>query len=101
MVVCVQLGGVPWVMPNRVVELLACWPGGFRWHSAASIWVAIPHCIIWTIWREWNNRTFEGEEQSIIELKCSFILSLFEWITAFSALFFSSLLVFRDLCSFV
>ena len=49
MVICVQLGGVPWVMPNRVVDLLACWHGGFRQHSAASIWGAIPHCIIWTI----------------------------------------------------
>lgn len=94
MVVCVQLGGVPWVMPNRVVELLACWHRGFQWHSAASIWNAIPHCIIWTIWREWNNRTFEGEKQSITELMRSFILSLFEWITAFNALSFSSLLEF-------
>ena len=50
-------------------------------HTAASIWGVIPHCVVWTIWREQNNRIFEGEELSIIELKRIFILSLFEWIT--------------------
>ena len=81
-------------MPNRLNALLACWHGGVRCHTAASIWGAIPHCIVWTIWREQNNRIFEGEERSIIELKCIFILSLFEWITALSGLSISSLLDF-------
>ena len=92
--------GVSWVMPKRVGELLACWYGGVWRHRTASIWGDIPHCIIWTIWREWNNRTFEGE-WSITELKHIFILSLFEWITSLSGLPISSLLDFLDLCSFV
>lgn len=81
-------------MPNRLIELLACWNGGVRCHTAASICGAIPHYIVWTIWREQNNRIFEGEEQSIIELKRIFIFSLFELITVLSGLPVSSLLDF-------
>lgn len=72
-----SLFGVSWVIPNWFIELLACWHGGVWCHTAASIWGAIPHCIVRTIWREQNNWIFEGEERSIIELGI-FILSLFK-----------------------
>jgi len=101
-ITCGRLCSAFWVYLGLCLdpgELLACWYGGVWCHTTASIWSAIPHCIMWTIWREWNNQTFEGE-QSITELKHIFILSLFEWITAFSGLRISSLLDFLDLCSF-
>ena len=81
MVICAQLVwyfGISWVMPKRVVELLAWWHRGVGQHRAASFWGSIPQCIMWTIWSEQNNRTSEGEEHSIIELKRIFILYLFE-----------------------
>lgn len=95
-----SLFGVSWVIPNWFIELFTCWHGGVWCHTAASIWGAIPHCIVWTIWREQNSWIFEGEEQSIIELGI-FILSLFKWITVLSGLSISSLFDFLDLCSFV
>ena len=55
---------------------------------------------MWYIWREWNNRIFEGEECSIIELKSHFLLSLFERRTALSGLVIPSVLDFLDLCNF-
>ena len=76
-----------------MVELLAGWHGGFGRHRAASIFGAIPHCIMW------NSQTFEGEEQSIIELKCIFLLSLFNWMTALRGFAIPSLLDFLDLYS--
>ena len=53
-------------------------------NSGNSLW--IPLYIMWNIWRERNNRIFEGEERSIFELKRVFLLSLFEWRTTWSDL---------------
>ena len=64
------------------------------------IWGEIPQCIMWTIWQEWNLRTFEGEEHSIIELKWFFLLTLFDWMTATSGPFIPSFLELLDLCYF-
>ena len=66
----------------------------------ASIWGVNPQYIMWSIWREQNNRIFEGEECSIIELKCIFLLSLFEWRTALSGFDTTFVLDFVDLCNF-
>ena len=64
------------------------------------IWGEIPQCIMWTIWQEWNLRTFEGEEHSIIELKWFFLLTLFDWMTALSGPYIPSFWEILDLCSF-
>lgn len=39
---------------------------------------ATPLCLKWTIWRERNNRTFNGVKMSLLELKSSFLMSLHE-----------------------
>ena len=52
--------GVFWVMPKDVVELLASWPGKFSKHRNGVIWNTVPHCLIWSIWRERNTQIFEG-----------------------------------------
>jgi hypothetical protein len=51
------------------------------------------------LWRERNQRTFEGVECSNVELKRLFLVSLYEWMAALSSPF-SSLEKFLDLCSF-
>jgi hypothetical protein len=43
---------------------------------------AIPHSVMWTIWRERNQLTFEGVEHSSLELKLYLLSSLFEWMAA-------------------
>jgi hypothetical protein len=47
--------GLCWVMPRTVKELLASWwtAGSTR---SAIVWKMVPHCILWCIWRERNNR---------------------------------------------
>ena len=60
-----SLFGVHWVMPRGVVEHLASWSGKFNRHRTTVIWSMIPHCLMWGIWREMNERTFEGNERSI------------------------------------
>ena len=46
------LFGHHWIMTKRVVDLLACWNGGFGRHCFADLWGAIPLFVMWTIWRE-------------------------------------------------
>ena len=55
--------GVQWVMPYVVVELLASWQGRFGGISSLEIWNAIPHYLMWCIWRERNTRCYEGCEK--------------------------------------
>jgi hypothetical protein len=59
------LFGITWVMPRGVVDLLLCWSERFGKSEAGAIWKAIPHCLMWCIWRERNSRVFVGEELSI------------------------------------
>ena len=77
-----SLFGVPWVMPRGVVDLLYRWNGCLGRSEARKIWKAIPHCIMWCIWRERNARTFNGEESSISALKFLFLQTLYEWLRA-------------------
>ena len=46
--------GVHWVMSRRVIDLLACWQGSLGQHPSSVIWKAIPHCLMWCLWRERN-----------------------------------------------
>ncbi len=52
------LYGFQWVMLRKVVDLLACWQDTFGWHWHSGIWICIPHCLMWCIWRERNARSF-------------------------------------------
>ena len=56
------LFGVCWVMPMFVVELLACWQGRFGRHRNGYIWIVLPHCLMWCIWKERNSRWFENND---------------------------------------
>ena len=39
-------------MPMSVVELCACWQGRFGCHLNGYIWIVVPHCLMWCIWKE-------------------------------------------------
>jgi hypothetical protein len=54
-----RMFGVEWVMPRRVVELLACWKRRFSQNDLNVVWNVIPSCLMWCIWRERNARSFE------------------------------------------
>jgi hypothetical protein len=41
-------------MPSRVIDLLASWKGRLVGHWNGGIWIVIPLCIMWTIWKERN-----------------------------------------------
>jgi hypothetical protein len=48
-----RMFGVEWIMPKRVVDLLACWKGKGQ-RDLKIVWSLIPLCLMWCIWRERN-----------------------------------------------
>jgi hypothetical protein len=65
--------GVQWVLPNRVIDLLDGWWNMLGIHSS-NIWNTITLCLMWTIWRERNSRTFEDKEKSERQLLDGFLV---------------------------
>ena len=51
-----SLFGMHWVMSRRIVDVLACWKGRLGRHKNRIIRDAIPHCVMWCLWRERNAR---------------------------------------------
>ena len=94
-----ELFGVLWVMPRSVVEMLECWQGNFGKHRNCLIWRVVPHCLIWSIWREQNGRSFEDCERSYVEIKLFFLRSLREWVDGWGSFSCSSLFQLLEHCS--
>ena len=55
--------GLCWVLPRSVKELMASWWLSGRTRSVV-VWKMVPHCIMWYIWSERNNRCFEDLARS-------------------------------------
>ena len=93
------LFGVHWVMARSAIELLACWQGRFGHHRKGDIWMAVSYCLMWCLWRERNNRSFEDTERIIPDLKLYFLRTLLDWLSAGQShtLFFVVNLI--DLCN--
>jgi hypothetical protein len=68
--------GMSWVMPRRVIDLLACWWSSGRPRNTA-VWKMAPICLFWCLWREKNNRSFEDLESTLEEILSSFYLCTF------------------------
>ena len=94
------LFGTVWVMPRGVYDLFACWSGKVGKSDSGAIWKAVPHCLMWCLWRERNSRTFLGEEQSVPALKFTFLQTLFEWLKASNLISAHSVAEMLDTCSF-
>ena len=70
--------GVSWVLPQTVVELLFSWWNGLGCHPS-DVWNLVPLCLMWTVWKERNSRTFEDGSSTDIQLRDCFAANLFEW----------------------
>lgn len=60
--------GLSWVMPMRVVDLLACWNSRHRSSQLAAAWRMISLCIMWCLWLERNERCFNDKEQTVEDI---------------------------------
>ena len=71
--------GLQWVMPYNMKDAYASW---ILWKvdkSIRKIWRMIPAAIFWSIWKERNNRCFNGISTSLCTLKAQCLVSLFSW----------------------
>ena len=93
------LFGLLWGMPQSVTDLLSSWQGSFGGHRSIDLQRVVPHCVLWCIWRERNSRCFEGNEQSILELKSLLFHTLLEWNSSFNLFPSSKFLEMLDHCN--
>lgn len=82
--------GTSWVMPRSLKEVFVIWNGFKVRKSTRDIWKMIPRWILWSIWKERNQRCFEGISTSIHTLKCRCFLNLFAWGNFSDLLYFVS-----------
>ena len=68
--------GISWVLPQTVAELLFSWWNGCH---TSDVWNLVPLCLMWSVWKESNSRTFEDVSSTDIQLRHCFASSLFEW----------------------
>jgi hypothetical protein len=47
------------------------------------VWKMVPTFLLWTIWREENNRNFEDLERFFEDIISSFFHTLYLWTAAF------------------
>ena len=70
--------GSSWVIPRSIPNLLFGWWNWLGKHSS-KIWNLVSLCILWCIWKEWNQRIFDNLDSSIDQLLASFSGTLFNW----------------------
>jgi hypothetical protein len=61
-----SLFGVEWVMPQTALNLLTTWGASFGHGLVKKAWRLVPHCVLWSIWRERNARLFEDVETVMV-----------------------------------
>ena len=93
------LFGVQWVVPQRIVDVLACWKGSFGHRANGAFWRADPLYLLWMVWKECNCQAFEGLERPSTDLKLVFLCVLYEWTAVLSNFSSPSLITFIDSCS--
>ena len=86
-------------MPAKITDLLTSWMRGFGKSRAALVWGEVPHCVLWLLWRERNHRVFEGQEVTSLDLKSSFLRTLYEWVSITISPAISSYEEFLDSCN--
>ena len=74
----IRLFGIEWVMPGSIVDLLFCLYHWLGKHSS-DIWDLVLGCLMWTIWTEWNRRSFEDEGKTVVQLLEFCQRTLFDW----------------------
>ena len=80
-------------MPDSVESLVFCWSywlGKF----ALDIWNMVSDCLMWVVWMERNQCSFEAKEKSFVQLQALCQSTLFDWSRCWGSSNFSSIIEF-------
>ena len=87
------------MLPSQVSEVLLGWSNWFGKRSS-SVWNLIPSCLMWTIWRERNKRTFDNQETLMAKIIELFFITLYDWSRAWGLTHSPSVGEFLDSLAF-
>ena len=75
--------------------------GKFGQHKNIELRRIVPHCLLWYIWHKRNAKSFEGCEQTMLEIKFLFFFffTLLDWSVVFCHFSCSSLPALLDRCN--
>ncbi|KAG6675596.1 hypothetical protein I3842_15G111500 [Carya illinoinensis] len=65
-----------WVMLATMTELMASWINLRGFPQNLAVWKMVSICIMWCLWKEQNDWTFEDKEHSLEEFRLFFISTL-------------------------
>ncbi|KAG5575132.1 hypothetical protein H5410_055266 [Solanum commersonii] len=68
-----------WVKPRNIVQLLNCWINVGNTTIKEERWKIVPACIWWTVWKERNQRCFEGKKNNFQNFKMNCIALYYFW----------------------
>ena len=78
-----SLFGVQWVLHSSIKRNLLNWHDVFVGKKREKAWRAALLCLMWTLWKERNERAFNDIEQLDQALKHSFLYTLVNWVRVF------------------
>ena len=67
-----------WVLHSSIKRNLIGWHGAFVSKRKEKAWRAAPLCLMWTLWKERNEKVFNETEQFDQALKFSFLVHFCE-----------------------
>ena len=73
-----SLFDVQWVLHSSIKKNLIGWHGAFVSKRKEKAWRAAPLCLMWTLWKERNERVFNETERFDQALKFSFLVHFCE-----------------------
>ena len=73
-----QAFGIQRVMPGSVESLVSCWSNRLGKY-ASGVWNMVLGCLMWVVWLERNQRSFEVLERTLDQLQALSQNTLFEW----------------------
>ena len=73
-----SLFDVQWVLHSSIKRNLIGWHGAFVSKRKEKAWRAAPLCLMWTLWKERNERVFNETERFDQALKFSFLVHFCE-----------------------
>ncbi|WMV10142.1 hypothetical protein MTR67_003527 [Solanum verrucosum] len=75
----IQKRKIKWTKPGSIKEVLQCWNRDGNAGKNEKRWRIVPACIWWTIWKERNQRCFEGRQKNIQKIKTNCLGLYYFW----------------------